>query len=108
LGGVEAGGSGGDRVVDGGDDSHSGFGWHFVGFDLSLEFEYGGVAEDECDFFFEEWGEVCEFWNPASELLFEVSELFLIDSFGSHLDYLLDEGLNGGGFTFLEMTRMLL
>jgi hypothetical protein len=41
----------------------------------------------------EEWGEDGEFRDFASELLFKMFKLFLLNAFNSHLDNLLDEGL---------------
>lgn len=68
--------------------------WHLIGLDFSLELEYGSIAENKRDFFLEERSEIFKFRDFASELLFKVSELFLIDAFGSHFDDFFDEGLN--------------
>lgn len=108
LGGVETGGTGRAGEIDGGDDSDSGLSGHLVGFDLGPELMDGGVAEDECDLLLDEGSEDGELGDLASELLLEGPELILGDAFNAHLDHLLDEGLNGLGGTFLEMTRMLL
>jgi len=57
---------------------------------------------------FEKGGKNGKFWDFASELLLEVFELFVFNAVDSHGDDFLDEGLNGGKGTFLEMTRTLL
>ena len=93
LRGIESCGSGGDDVVDGGDDTNSSFGGKFVGFDFLLELEDGGVGEDESDFIFEDGDESLDALDASTILFLEVLELVLFDSFGAHADDLLGEGV---------------
>lgn len=107
LWGVKTSGSSGDGKIDGWDDTDSGFSWDFVGFDFVSEFVDWGVTENECDFLLKEGNESLKFWEFATELLLEMSELFLVNAVDSHLDDFLDEGLNQWGCTFFEITSSL-
>ena len=108
LRGVETSGSGRDSEVDGRNDTDSGFSGDSVGFNLISEIVDGGLSEDEGDLLLHEGNQGFELGDFATILLFEVTELIIIDAFGSHSDDLLDEGLLERSGTFLEMMRMLL
>jgi hypothetical protein len=108
LRGVKTGGSGRDSEVDGGNGTDSGFSGNSVSFNLFSEIVDGSLGEDEGDLLSQEGNQSAELRDFATILLFEVTELFIFDAFGSHSDDLLDEGLLEREGTFLEMTRMLL
>lgn len=104
LRGVETSGACGDREVDGREDSDSGFSGNLVGFDIASKVVDGGFGEDEGDFLLEEGDEDIQLRDFATELLFEVFELIFLNAFSSHSDDFLDESLDEGERTFLEMT----
>jgi hypothetical protein len=106
LGGVQAGGAGGNREIEGSDDTDSGFSGDLVGFNLSSKVVDGGISEDEGDLLLEEGDEDLESGDLTAKLLLKVLELIVVDALSSHFDDFLDEGLLGGSGTFLEMTRM--
>jgi hypothetical protein len=81
LGWIETSGSSRHGKINRGNNTHSSLSWHFIGFNLSLELEYGSVAENKGNFFLQKLGEIFKFWNFTSELLFKISELFLINAF---------------------------
>jgi hypothetical protein len=62
-------------------DTHSSLSWHFIGLNFSLELEYGSIAENKGNFLLQKLSEIFKFWNSASELLFKISELFLLNAF---------------------------
>lgn len=69
---------------------------------------HGSITEDERNLLLEEWGKDGQFGDFSSELLLKMLELILLNALNSHLDDLLDEGLDSDVYTFLEMTRVLL
>ena len=69
------------------------FSWYFVGFEFRLKLVDRCIGEDESNLVFEERNKSSEFWNNAPKVLFKMLELIFLDTFSSHLDDLLGEGV---------------
>lgn len=73
--------------------SNSGFSWDFVSLEFGFKFEDWSIGKDQSNLVLEKRCKSSEFRDFSTEALLEVFELVLFDTFGSHLDDLLDESV---------------